>query len=64
MKLDEMSKDELEQVIDKLQRGSRHGLDKYKRWEAEQKLKLAQSEQRKRSGLDGFVRRIKGWLGN
>lgn len=64
MKLDEMSKDELAQVIDKLQRESRHGLDKYKRWEAEQKLKLAQSEQRKRGGFNGFVRRIKRLFDN
>jgi hypothetical protein len=64
MKLNEMSNDELKQVIEKLQRESRHALDKYKRWEAQQKLKLAQSEQRKRGGFNGLVQGIKRWLGN
>lgn len=62
MKLEEMSNDELTQAIDKLQRESRHALDKYKRWEAEQKLKLAQSEQRKRRGVNGMMWCIKRWL--
>jgi hypothetical protein len=66
MKLNEMSNDELKQAIDKLQRESRHALDKYKRWEAQQKLKLAQSEQRKRGRFkfNGLVQGIKQWLGN
>jgi hypothetical protein len=64
MKLEEMSKDELSQLVDKLQRESRYGLDKYKRWEAEQKLKLAQTEQRKRQGVKGFIQHIKHWFAN
>jgi len=63
MKLEEMSNNELEQIIDNLQRDSRQSMDKYKRWESEQKLKLAQAEQRKRRGVNGFMRNIKRWLG-
>ena len=65
MKLEEISNEdeELEQIIEKLQRDSRGGLDKYKRWEAEQKLKLAQAEQRKRQGVNGLMRNVKRWLG-
>lgn len=64
MKLNELSNDELEQAIDKLQRQSRHALDKYKRWEAQQKLKLAQAEQGKRQGVKGLMRQFKRWLDN
>ena len=62
MKLEEMSNDELEQAIDKLKRESRHALDKYKRWETQQKLKLAQAEQGKRQGVKGLMRKLKRWL--
>jgi len=62
MKLQELSDAELKQIIEQLTRKSQHHLDKYKRWEAQQKLLLARSEQRKRRGIHGVVRRIQNLL--
>ncbi|MEL6524597.1 MAG: hypothetical protein AAFQ07_02705 [Chloroflexota bacterium] len=47
-----MSDDELITVISQLERKSQNDLDKYKRWEAEQKLKLARAEQRRRNPIN------------
>ncbi|MDQ7027227.1 MAG: hypothetical protein Q9P01_10055 [Anaerolineae bacterium] len=64
VKLQEMSNAELKQIIEQLERSSKTSLDKYKRWESEQKLKLAQAEARKRQGLGGLLRRFNNWFGN
>lgn len=63
MKLQDMSDAELTQVIEQLERTSRN-MDKYKRWEAEQKLKLAKAEQRKRTPIERIKRGFKNLFGN
>lgn len=63
MKLQAMSNDELKQVIEQLERSNKTNLDKYQRWESEQKLKLAKAEARKRQGLGGLWRRFNKWFG-
>ena len=44
MKLQDMSNEELSETIKQLERTIANNMDKYKRWEAEQKLKLAKAE--------------------
>lgn|GEM_PF-4073024 len=56
MKLQEMSDAELDQAIGQLERTVKNNLDKYKRWEAEQKLKLAKAERRKRNPIERVKR--------
>lgn len=56
MKLQDMSDAELEQTIGQLERTVKNNLDKYKCWEAEQKLKLAKAEQRKRNPIERVKR--------
>lgn len=59
MKLHEMSDDELNTIIAQLERKSQNDIDKYKRWEAEQKLKLARAEKRRRNPVNYVWKRIK-----
>lgn len=58
MKLKEMNMEQLKQVEAQLSNTSRNGIDKYKRWEAEQKLKLVKAEIKKRSGVGGLLYRV------
>lgn len=59
MKLQDMNNSELEQIIEQLERKSKHNLDKYQRWEAQQKLQLALSEQRKRKSANRIFNSLK-----
>lgn len=56
MKLHEMTDTQLQEIIEQLDRTSKNNFDKYKRWEAEQKLKLAKAEQRKRNPIERVKR--------
>lgn len=64
MKLQDMSDAELSQVIEQLERTVSRSMDKYKRWESEQKLKLAKTEQRKRNPIERIKRGFKNLFGN
>lgn len=64
MKLQDMSDAELSQAIEQLERTVSRNMDKYKRWEAEQKLKLAKTEQRKRNPMERIKRGFKNLFGN
>lgn len=64
MKLRDMSNTELAQAIEQLERTVTNNLDKYKRWEAEQKLKLAKAEQRKRNPIERIKRSFMNLFGN
>jgi len=63
MKLQDMSDRELAEIIAQLERTVQNNFDKYKRWEAEQKLKLAQAEQRKRKPLERIKRSFRDLFG-
>ncbi|MGB7338158.1 MAG: hypothetical protein WBC91_04630 [Phototrophicaceae bacterium] len=60
MKLQEMTDAQLNEIILQLERTSKNHMDKYKRWEATQKLKLAQAEQRKRNPIERVKRGFMG----
>ena len=64
MKLQDMSDEELQQMIEQLERTSANNIDKYKRWEATQKLNLAKAEQRKRNPLERFKRGFRNLFRN
>ena len=64
MKLQDMSDAELTQMIEQLERASSRNMDKYKRWESEQKLKLAKAEQRKRNPIERIKRGFKNLFDN
>ena len=64
MKLQDMSDAELNQAIEQLERTVSRNMDKYKRWESEQKLKLAKAEQRKRNPIERIKRGFKNLFGN
>ena len=64
MKLQDMSNEELQQMIEQLERTSANNIDKYKRWEATQKHNLAKAEQRKRNPLERFKRGFRNLFGN
>lgn len=64
MKLQDMSNEELQQMIEQLERTSANNIDKYKRWEATQKLNLAKAEQRKRNPLERFKRGFRNLFRN
>lgn len=60
MKLDDMTGDQLEELEKRLASTAKRGLDKYKRWEAEQKLKLVRAELKRRSNpLSALTRGIR-----
>ncbi|MEM9952937.1 MAG: hypothetical protein AAF846_15135 [Chloroflexota bacterium] len=52
MKLHEFSDDELQQLIEQLERTAKTHFDKHKRWEAQRKLVLAQREQHNRNPIN------------
>jgi hypothetical protein len=60
--LKEMSRDDLEELEYRLEYASKQALDKHKRWEATQKLKLVRRELERRRGMGGFLNRVKDWL--
>lgn len=64
MKLQDMSDAELQQMIKQLERTSANSMDKYKCWEATQKLNLAKAEQRKRNPIERFKQGFKNLFGN
>lgn len=64
MKLQDMSAAELNQAIEQLERTVSRNMDKYKRWEAEQKLKLVKAEVRKRNPIERIKRGFKNLFGN
>lgn len=64
MKLQDMSDEELKQIIEQLERTSANNFDKYKRWEATQKLHLAKAEQRKRNPIERLKRGFNNLFGN
>ncbi len=64
MKLHDMSDEELQKMIEQLERTSANNMDKYKRWEATQKLNLAKAEQRKRNPVERFKQGFKNLFGN
>ena len=64
MKLQDMSDTDLDQTIEQLERTVSRKMDKYKHWEAEQKLKLAKAEQRKRNPIERIKRTFKNLFGN
>jgi len=41
-----------------------HHLDKYRRWEAEQRLKLVQTEIKRRSGIQGILHQLTMFFGS
>lgn len=61
-KLEEMSRKELEELEYRLKFASKNALDKYKQWEAEQKLTLVRRELKKRQGASGVINRLKDWF--
>jgi hypothetical protein len=60
--LKEMSRDDLEELEYRLSYASKNAMDKHKRWEATQKLRLVRRELKRRSGMGGFLNRVKDWL--
>lgn len=63
--LNDFSADELEELERQYQRTAKTGLDKHKRWEAEQKLKLVRAELKRRANpMKGIKRQLKKWFGN
>ena len=64
MKLHEMSDADLDLLIGQLERASSNNMDKYKRWEATQKLKLAKAEQRKRNPIERLKRGFRNLFAN
>ena len=64
MKLQDISDADLDLLIGQLERTSSNNLDKYKRWEATQKLKLAKAEQRKRNPIERIKRGFRNLFGN
>lgn len=60
--LKEMSRADLEELEYRLKYTSEKSLDKHKRWEATQKLKLVQRELKRRGGAGSFFNRVKDWL--
>lgn len=64
MKLQDMSDEKLQQMVKQLERASANNMDKYKRWEATQKLNLAKAEQRKRNPIERFKQGFKNLFSN
>ena len=65
MKLHEFKQDELEKLEKDLAFDSRRMIDKHKRWEVEQKLKLVRAEiERRKNPFDNLFREVKRWFGN
>lgn len=61
-KLQDMSREELEELEYRLKFAAKNGLDKYKQWEAEQKLTLVRRELKKRRGASGVINRLRDWF--
>lgn len=63
MKLQDFSDDELQRLIEQLERTANTHFDKHKRWEAQQKLVLAKRELQNRNPLNRIKRGFKNIFG-